>query len=120
MSARICRAGRGVMLLFFAAARDFRLLGLLQRRQGVVVGDEVEAVALVLQVDVLLDRAEVVAEVQLAGRLHAAEDARARIETAHRRHSRTREAPTRRRHGWAFLHRTDTVTVRPVRSASHG
>ena len=47
----------------------------LQRCQGVVVGDEVEALAAILQLDVLLDRAEVVAEVQLAGRLHAAEDA---------------------------------------------
>ena len=49
--------------------------GILDRRQGVVVGDEVEALALVLQRDVLLDGAEVVAEVQLARRLHAAEDA---------------------------------------------
>ena len=49
--------------------------GVLERRQGVVVGDEVEALALVLQGDVLADRAEVVAQVQLAGRLHAAEDA---------------------------------------------
>ena len=42
---------------------------------GVVVGDEVEALALVLQLDVLLDGAEVVAQVQLARGLHAAEDA---------------------------------------------
>ena len=43
--------------------------------QRVVVGDEVEALALVLQGDVLPDGAEVVAQVQFAGRLHAAEDA---------------------------------------------
>src|SRR5262249_44396051 len=42
--------------------------------QGVVVGDEEVALALVLQVDVLADGAEVVAQVQLARRLHAAED----------------------------------------------
>ena len=46
----------------------------MDRGQGVVVGDEVEALALVLQGDVLLDGAEVVAQVQLAGRLHAAEE----------------------------------------------
>ena len=46
-----------------------------QRGQGVVIGDEVEAVALLLQLDVLLDRAEVVADVQLPGRLDAAQDA---------------------------------------------
>src|SRR5689334_9656131 len=39
-----------------------------------VIGDEVEAVALLLQLDVLLDRAEVVAQVQLARGLHAAEN----------------------------------------------
>ena len=49
--------------------------GVLDRRQGVVVGDEVEALALVLQRDVLPDGAEVVAEVQLARRLDAGEDA---------------------------------------------
>ncbi len=43
--------------------------------QGVVIGDEVEARRIVLQGDVLADGAEVVAEVELAGRLHAAEDA---------------------------------------------
>ena len=52
-----------------------RVSGVLDGRQGVVVGDEVEALALVLQGDVLLDGPEVVAQVQLAGRLHAAEDA---------------------------------------------
>ena len=38
-----------------------------------VIGDEVEAFVIVLQFDVLLDRAEVIAEVQLAGGLDAAE-----------------------------------------------
>ena len=56
-----------------ALARGFG--GVLGGRQGVVVGDEVEALTLVLQGDVLLDGAEVVAQMQLAGRLHAAEDA---------------------------------------------
>src|SRR5207245_111982 len=48
---------------------------LLNRGQGVVVGDEVITFGLILQVDVLLDGAEVVAEMQFARRLHAAEDA---------------------------------------------
>ena len=48
---------------------------ILDGRQGVVVGDEVEAVGLVLQGDVLADGAEVVTQVQLARRLDAAEDA---------------------------------------------
>ena len=51
------------------------MVGVLDGGQGVVVGDEVEALALVLQGDVLLDGAEVIAQVQLAGRLDAAEDA---------------------------------------------
>jgi hypothetical protein len=41
----------------------------------VVVRDEVVALAGVLQGDVVADRAEVVTQVQLAGRLHAGEDA---------------------------------------------
>jgi hypothetical protein len=42
-----------------------------------VVRDEVEALTRVLQGDVLPDRAEVVAEVQLSGGLDAGQDARA-------------------------------------------
>src|SRR5262249_1376352 len=53
-------------------AKDFWVLN---GGQGVVVGDEVEALRLVLQSDVLLDGAEVVADVQLARRLDAAQDA---------------------------------------------
>ena len=70
-----------------------------------VVGDEVEGVALVLQRDVLLDRAEVVAEVQLPGRLDAAEDAG---------WYSPRLAP------WAFLPDPDTLKLRPVRSSHTG
>jgi hypothetical protein len=40
-----------------------------------IIGDEVEGWSLVLERDVLADGPEVVAEVELAGRLHAAEDA---------------------------------------------
>ena len=60
-----------------AAARPAFRVGLevADGGQGVVVGDEIEALALVLQLDVLLDGAEVVAQVQLARGLHAAEDA---------------------------------------------
>src|SRR5262249_34100272 len=46
-----------------------------QGGQGVVIGDEIKTLALVLQRNVLLDGAEVVAEVKFAGRLHPAEDA---------------------------------------------
>src|SRR5205814_1541062 len=57
-------------------ARVFAQLGgVLDRRQGVVVGDEIKTVPLVLQSDVLLDRTEVIADVQLARGLHAAQDA---------------------------------------------
>ena len=40
-----------------------------------IIGDEIEAFALVLQSDVLADCPEVIAQMQLAGRLNAAEDA---------------------------------------------
>ena len=53
-----------------------------ERGQGVVVGDEVEALPLVLQGDVLLDGPEVVAQVQLAGRLDAGEDSLGRFFSA--------------------------------------
>ena len=43
--------------------------------ESVVVRDEVEGVALALELEVLLDRAEVVSEVGLARRLDAREDA---------------------------------------------
>ncbi len=52
-------------------------------RQGVIVGDEIEALRLVLQGDVLANGAEVVAEVQLARRLDAAEDALGRGSGGH-------------------------------------
>ena len=49
-----------------------KLLAVADGRQGVQVGDEVEGVVgLVLQVDVLPDRAEIVAPVKSAGRLDA-------------------------------------------------
>ncbi|HVL12629.1 MAG TPA: hypothetical protein VM529_08695, partial [Gemmata sp.] len=42
-----------------------------------VVGNKVKTVTVMLPVDVLLDRAEVVADVEFARRLHAAENSRA-------------------------------------------
>ena len=45
-------------------------------RQRVPVGDEVEAVVLLLQRHPVAERADQVAEVQLAGRPHAGHDAR--------------------------------------------
>ena len=48
------------------------------RRQRVPVGDEEEALVVVLQADPVLQRAVVVAEVHRAGRAHAGEDAAAR------------------------------------------
>jgi phosphoribosylglycinamide formyltransferase-1 len=51
---------------------------LVVRRQRMPVGDEVEAVVVGLQADPVLQRAVVVAEMQLAGRPHAGEDALAR------------------------------------------
>src|SRR5580698_3666054 len=43
--------------------------------EGVPVGDEEEAVVLILHADPVLERADVVAEMKLAGRAHAAQDA---------------------------------------------
>jgi hypothetical protein len=40
-----------------------------------IIGNEIETLTLVLQGDVLADRPEVVTQVQLAGRLDAAQDA---------------------------------------------
>ncbi len=49
-----------------------RQLGrVLPHRDRVQVDDAVDAVVAVLQLDEALDRAEIVAEVQVAGRLHA-------------------------------------------------
>ena len=48
---------------------------ILNGRQSVIIGNEKEALSLVLQGDVVLDGAKVVSQVEFAGRLHAAEDA---------------------------------------------
>ena len=50
--------------------------GVLGGRQGMVIGNEIKALALVLQGDVLLDCAEIIAQVQFARRLDAAEYAK--------------------------------------------
>ena len=47
--------------------------------QGMIIGDEVVRFGFVLKLDVLLDGAEVVAQVQLSRGLHAAEDAFASV-----------------------------------------
>ena len=52
-------------------------VGIVRRRQGVVVDDAVDRLVLVLERDVVADRAEVVAEVGDARRLDAAEGPRA-------------------------------------------
>ena len=49
--------------------------GIVERRQCVQVGDEIERLALVLQFDGRTHHAEVIAEVQRAGRLDAGKDA---------------------------------------------
>ena len=53
-------------------------VGVVQARQGVVVDDAVDRLVLPLELDVVADRAQVVADVRGARRLDAGEDARAR------------------------------------------
>src|SRR6185312_14084686 len=68
-------AGRpGLERFVLRGSPGFGCLGLLQCGEGVVIGYEVERFAAMLQFDVLANGAEVVPEVQLAGRLHAAQD----------------------------------------------
>ncbi len=55
--------------------RRLRQLGrVLPHRDGVHVDDAIDAIVLVLQRDELHDGAEIVAQVKIAGRLHAGED----------------------------------------------
>src|SRR5262249_42797227 len=51
--------------------------------QSVIIRDEVVALVVVLQFDVLLDRPEIIADMELARRLHAAEDASWRLGSGH-------------------------------------
>ena len=74
-------------------AQDGRVV---RARQRVVVDDAVDRLVLVLQPDVVADRAEVVAEVGDAGRLDAGEDARRRLGRGQRRGRRGELG----RHGW--------------------
>jgi hypothetical protein len=57
------------------AGRLGQLGRVLPDRDGVHVDDAIDAVVAVLQLDKLLDRAEIIAEMQVAGRLHAGEHA---------------------------------------------
>ena len=54
---------------FADRARQFG--GILPHRDGVQIDDAIDAVVAILQLDEALDGAEIVAEMQVAGRLHA-------------------------------------------------
>ena len=45
-------------------------VGILPHRDGVQIDDAIDAVVAVLQLDEALDGAQIIAEVQVAGRLH--------------------------------------------------
>ena len=68
-------------------------LRVLDGGHGMVVGDEIEAFALILQVNVLLDGTEIIAQVQFAGWLRAAEKSLGR--------------------GWWFRHDLDPLSPVP-------
>ena len=83
--------GRGDLARLAASS-----FGILRLGDGVQVDHAVEALVVVLQAREVADRAEIVAEVEIAGRLHAGQDAA--LEAAARR--RAPDAGWARRRRW--------------------